>query len=162
MTNTMFSRFHVVFVIKRLFYIEFRVLRKKNKRGVRGAEKAQKGYGMLGNLGCDRDFLGCDRAFGSMSRYGYLCRDILLRLQEVVGSRQSCFLLFFCSNRGPHCVVTVFCFMSRQCRDKGSLVAIETTEARGQGCDRSLVKAKRFHVVTDICSVTTGFHRVVS
>ena len=33
---------------------------------------------------------------------------------------------------------------------------------RGQGCDRSLVKAKRFQVAKENCSVAKGFHGVVS
>ena len=35
-----------------------------------GAEKARKGYCMLGSLGCDRDFLGRNRASGSVSGHG--------------------------------------------------------------------------------------------
>ena len=35
-----------------------------------GAEKAQKCYCMLGSLGRDRDFLGRNRASGSVSRHG--------------------------------------------------------------------------------------------
>ena len=37
----------------------------------------------------------------------------------------------------------------------------EMTEAIGQGYNRSLVKAKRFHVTTEICSVMIRFHGVV-
>ena len=48
------------------------------------------------------------------------------------------------------------------CRDRGFLVAAETVTTRGQGCDRSLVKAKRFQSGTKNCSVATGFHGVVS
>ena len=29
---------------------------------------------------------------------------------------------------------------------------------RGQGCDMSLVKAKRFQAAIENCSVATGFH----
>ena len=57
-----FPRFLVAFVIKRLLYIEFRVFRKKKKRP-RGAEKAHKGYCILGGLGHDRGSLCCDKAF---------------------------------------------------------------------------------------------------
>ena len=39
---------------------------------------------------------------------------------------------------------------------------IKTVTTRGQGCDRSLVKAKRFHVAIENCSVKTGFHGVAS
>ena len=34
---------------------------------------------------------------------------------------------------------------------------IEAAKAVGQGCDKSLIKAKRFHVAIDICGVATGF-----
>ena len=37
----------------------------------------------------------------------------------------------------------------------------ETITTRGQGCDRSLVKAKRFQITIENCSVATGFHGVV-
>ena len=33
---------------------------------------------------------------------------------------------------------------------------------RGQGCDRSLVRAKEFQVTIENCSVAKGFHGVVS
>ena len=39
---------------------------------------------------------------------------------------------------------------------------IETVMTRGQGCGRSLVKAKKFQVAIENCSVATGFHGVVS
>ena len=39
---------------------------------------------------------------------------------------------------------------------------IEMVTTRVQGHDKSLVKAKRFQVFTENCSVVTGFHRVVS
>ena len=55
--------------------------------------------------------------FDSVSQHGSLCRDIVPRLQESAGSRQgfswsrqSCFLLYFCCNRGPHGVAIVFWF----------------------------------------------------
>ena len=38
----------------------------------------------------------------------------------------------------------------------------KTAEARGQSCNMSLVKAHRFHVATEICSVATRSHGVVS
>ena len=46
-----------------------------------GAEKGQKGYCML-------DSLGRNKASGSVSRHGSLCRDMVLKLQAVAGSRQ--------------------------------------------------------------------------
>ena len=64
-----------------------------------------------------------------------------------------------------------FCFLSRQgpslCRDNVlfsvmtmSLQRVpcrtETAEAGGQGCDRSLARAKEFQVATENFSVTTG------
>ena len=48
------------------------------------------------------------------------------------------------------------------CSDRGFLVAAEIVTMRGQGRDRSLIEAKEFHVVTENCSVATGFHGVVS
>ena len=56
--------------------------------------------------------------------------------------------IFFVTIRAP--TVSRQCFVF--CCDN---VATETTEAICQGCDRSLVKAKRFRVVTEICSVVT-------
>ena len=57
--------------------------------------------------------------FGSMSLHGSLCRDTVYRLHAVDGlrqgfswSRQSCFILFFFRNRGPHGFTTVCCFFS--------------------------------------------------
>ena len=38
----------------------------------------------------------------------------------------------------------------------------ETAEARGQGCDMSLAKAKEFQIVTENFSVAIGLHGVVS
>ena len=38
----------------------------------------------------------------------------------------------------------------------------KTAEVGGQGCDRSLAKAKEFQVVTENCSVAIGFHKAVS
>ena len=99
---------------------------------------------MLGSLGCDRDFPSCDRASGSVSQHGSLCRDMVLRLQVVAGSRQGSPQ---CHNRGPHSVTT----MSRQrfsCRDRDN-------HDKRSGLRKSLVKAKIFRVVT-------GFHGVVS
>ena len=99
---------------------------------------------MLGSLGCYRDFPSCDRASGSMSQHGSLCRDMVLRLQVVAGSRQGSPQ---CRNRGPHSVTT----MSQQrfsCRDQDS-------HDKRSGLQQSLVKAKRFRVAT-------RFHGVVS
>ena len=58
-----FLGYMFAFGIKRLLCIEFRVFRKKEKKGVRGAEMAQRGYYPFSGLGCDRGFLCCDRAF---------------------------------------------------------------------------------------------------
>ena len=41
-------------------------------------------------------------------------------------------------------------------------MATETAKAEGQGCNGSLVKAKRFCVTTEICSVATGIQGIVS
>ena len=55
--------------------------------------------------------------------------------------------------------------MSVLCRDN---VAIEVPlcdrdgHEKRSGLRRSLAKAKRFHVATDICSIIIGFHGVVS
>ena len=38
----------------------------------------------------------------------------------------------------------------------------ETVMTRGRGCNKSLVKAKRFPVATESYSVVTGFHGVMS
>ena len=40
-------------------------------------------------------------------------------------SRQSCFILVFCRDKSPPCVETVFCSLSRQCHERGSLIATE-------------------------------------
>ena len=115
MINTVwqgFSRFHVAFVIKRLLYIEFKVFRKKRKRAG-DVGKAQRGYCLLVGLGN----LCRDKGSGYVLRHGALFRDMVPRLQAGVGSRQgfswsrqSCFLLFFCHDKGPHGVTTVFFF----------------------------------------------------
>ena len=73
------SRFHDAFVIKRLVYIEFRVFRKKKKVG--GAEKAQRSYNPFAGLGRDKAFWLCVATW-------FLCRDMVPKLQAVVGSRQ--------------------------------------------------------------------------
>ena len=52
--------------------------------------------------------------------------------------------------------------LSGQCHDRGFLVATEAITTKGQGHDRSLVKAKRFQVAIENCSVAIIFHRVVS
>ena len=96
--------FHVAFLTKSLVYIEFRVFRKKKKnwRCKKGPEK---------QLAICRFEL---RQRFSLSRQIFLtlCRDMVHRLQRVAGSRQSFFLLVFCRDRGPHCVVTVFYSLS--------------------------------------------------
>ena len=59
---------------------------------VGGAEKAKKGYCMLGSLGRDRDFPG---------------HDMVLRLQAIAGSRLSCFSPeYSCVATGFHGVVS--------------------------------------------------------
>ena len=91
---------------------------------------------MLGGLGRDK---------------GFLCRDKDFSLCVATGVFLVVTELFFICFYGA----TMFCFLSCQCRDKGSLIATETAEAIGKGCDRSLVKAKIFHVAIEICSVVT-------
>ena len=72
------------------------------------------------------------------------------------------FFLFFYCDRGPHGVAAMFLFsvvtMSRQrfpCRDGDD-------HNKRAGLRRSLVKAKRFPVATEIYSVVIEFHGVVS
>ena len=89
-------------------------------------------------LGRDRGFLGHDRGFSS--------------LNSVV------FILILCRDRGPPCVAMVFCFLSRQ----RSLCRNPDGHDKRSRLRRSLVKAKRFHVTIEICSVETGFHGVMS
>ena len=107
MINTVwqgFPGFHVAFVIKRLLYIEFRVFRKKRKKGWRCRN--------------DPDWLLPVFGFGlrqrfSLSQHGPLCRDMVLRPQGLQGSDRGFLgrdrvvsLLFFCHDRGPPCVAT--------------------------------------------------------
>ena len=74
------------------------------------------------------------------------------------------FFLVLCCGRN-NCVVTWFQMLSKKnfcnmaffvvtgvlvlCRDIGFLVMTETIMTRGQGYDKSLVKAKRFQVTTE-------------
>ena len=59
---------------------------RKKKKELEMEEKGQKGYYPLAGLGPDRGFLCSDRASGFVSRHGSLCRDMVPRLQAVVGS----------------------------------------------------------------------------
>ena len=73
MINTVwqgFLGFHVAFVIKRLFCIEYRVFRKKEKKKVGDAEMTHAGYCQFSGLGHDRAFWLCVATWSSMSRHG--------------------------------------------------------------------------------------------
>ena len=77
-----------------------------------GVEKAQKGYCMLGSLGHDKDFLGHDKASGSMSRHGSqiaCCCRVATRVFLVV---TVVFLLFFCCDRISRSCVAIGYSMS--------------------------------------------------
>ena len=96
---------------------------------------------MLGSLGRDKDFLGCN--------WFYVATWF--------------FVLRHGSQAAGHCKVAtgVFlvttelffsCFLSRQglrqcfvfCCDRGSLVAIETVTTRGQGCNEAWLRPRDF------------------
>ena len=61
-----FSRFHVAFVIKRLLYIEFRCLERKEKENWR-CKKARVGYYPFLVFCSDREFSVVTETFGFLS-----------------------------------------------------------------------------------------------
>ena len=63
---TRIFRFHVAFVIKRLLYIEFRVLERRETKNVGGAKMTQTGN-------CQFSGLGRYRVFSSMTELFWLC-----------------------------------------------------------------------------------------
>ena len=69
-------------------------LERRKKKGAEGAKKAQRGYCPFLGLCRDRAFWLCvvtsvaTKLSSSVSRHGPLCRDMVHRLQRVVGSRQ--------------------------------------------------------------------------
>ena len=84
-----------------------------------------------------------------------LCRDknncVMARFQIL--SHKNCHNMAFFFAIG---VLILYRNMARCC-DIGFHVATEMVTTRGQCCDRSLVKAKRFQIAIENCSVSKGF-----